>query len=249
MDNSDIVLGEGWQNRKVIAVTFPVPPNTAKGIIYAEDCWSSNALDMASDVFSDSVGRVLGCAFTDRGPAFAVEYPLSSLITCVPDRKNFISVEATSIYCARVGFKKIFETQETIWATEANIEGLSLGSSSCHPGSHTTIPHSPMLTTILQLKRIVDLGSRKTQLNQPFADDVVSAKYFPNVDFKKNVTATKEFNTIAVSHLLNHSTNSLGGLLSQRLVLEAIPKMNTNSILWKKFKNNAVKIKHVVSKI
>ncbi len=250
MGAAEALLGEGWQREKVIAVTFPVPTLSAKGVVYAEDCWSSNALEMAADIFTEKEGVVLGSAFTDRGPAFAIQYSLCDLVSLTDCCEKFISVCAKSIYCATVGYKKLFETKKTAWATEANIEGLSLGSSSCHPGSHTAIPLSPILTTILQLKRLVELTNNRQlpERFKTFADDESSAKYFPQIDFTENVRATKAFNTIATSHILSHSANALAGL-SQRLVLEAIPKMNTNSVLWKKFNNNAVKIKQVVSNI
>jgi hypothetical protein len=240
---SEEIFGEDWTNREVLAVTFPAPPLKALDTVYAEDCWSSNALEMGSDVFFNKGNTVIASKFTDRGPAFVVKYRLGQLIN-TSTRKGKFKVNANGIYCATIGYKKLFSSSGTEWATEANIEGLSLGSSSCHPASHTSIPLSPCLTSILQLNRAmkVDVGSFK------FADDIVSQKYFPNVDFNDNIIIDDLFNVLSTQHVISSSGGVKGGL-SNRILKTCLPQFNTNNFLWSKYGNNIVKLKTIHSKL
>ena len=239
------LLGEGWASLQVRAVTFPAPPVKAKDTIYAEDCWSSNALEMGSDVFENKDNTVLASKFTNRGPAFVVVYDLGQLVS---DYSNAVKlqVEATSIYCARIGYKKLFSHSNTIWATEANIEGLSLGTGSCHPASHAAVPDAPFLTTMLQMQRSVSTQVGTKLGNFKFATDRTAQKYFPEVDFSDNALVDHYIKMLGSKHIISLNNNtSLRGGLADSLIEQCMPTFNSNNRLWTKHKNNIVKIKSI----
>lgn len=192
-------LDPEWESRQLRVVTFPAPPTIAKGVMYAEDCWRSDVIDRGLDIVP---GAIAG-AFTDRGPAFLIEKSLKSLFST-----NQNSVQTfQGIFCATISFATLFETSKALYVTEAILERVSGISSSCHPGSHTSVPLAPNLTALLQLNRALD--GREVSPGFTYADHLVTSRYFPGHDFSGNIPIDMLFSYLTLSECLDRSVDSI----------------------------------------
>lgn len=186
-------VNPNWAEMPVDMVTFPCPPTKAKGVFYAFDSWSSDALDRR-EVFNTVSRTCLGAVFTTRGPAFLVRTSLGSLFTRDQDKV----VVPAPIYCATVSFQTLFESQGTLYATATILERVSEISGSCHPASHTVVPGAPHMTLLLLL-------SYAHRVNDPdfvFSDHLHAERLFPDHDFSGNRAAEQLFSYVTVSHAL-----------------------------------------------
>ncbi len=174
------LLDPDWAQLDIDVVTFPAPPVVAKGVLYAEDCWRSDTLERAIEVLQNAGKVVLQAAFTNRGPAFLVRERLYALLETYSDK----AVISKPIYCATIGYAKLFESGDVVYASDATLDDLDEITHSCHPGSHTCVPAAPMLTALLQVGYATD--NRKLPHEFVFADHVIGQKYFPAHDFSHN---------------------------------------------------------------
>jgi len=226
---SPLILNEldpEWRSRKITAVTFPAPPVRAKGVIYAEDAWRSDALERGEEIFRGHKYTVLESAFTDRGPAFLIQYTLSELFTRA---QLGVMVVPESIYCATISYATLLETSSTKYATDAVLEDIMSISSSCHPGSHTAVPMAPWLTLLLELER----AERKEAQGFIFADDIAAGRYFPDYDFSSNASTDVLFQYATLSDCVPASVKELRlyPVLSERITGLLLPRLQSNEKL------------------
>jgi len=201
----------GWASMPLDVVTMPAPPVKAKGILYAEDCWRSDVLERAEDVFNaqDDVACI-SSAVTDLGPAFLLRTTLGKLL-----HMNKVAAVVDPIYCATISYATLLEVGDTTYATDAIIEDVRDIQSSCHPGSHTSVPGAPYMTILLQLSYALD--GRMLNLGMEFADHITAAAYFPAHDFNHNQQADRLFHYLTLTDCIGNSAARFHAVLSPAL--------------------------------
>lgn len=218
------LLNPDWAQLAVDVVTFPAPPVPAKGVLYAEDCWRSDTLERAGDVLLSKGKMVLRAAFTNRGPAFLVRERLGDVLH---EEDHHDAVTGEPIYCATIGYAKLLETNDLVYASDATLDGLMEISRSCHPGSHTCVPNAPMLTALLQVSYATD--DRDMPHEFVFADHVVGQKYFPTHDFSHNTDVDELFRYMTIQDCVGSLTQvNMYPVLSSRLVEVIFSRLQPN---------------------
>lgn len=191
-------LNPDWGDMIIRVVTFPAPPVPAKGVLYAEDAWASNTVEHALELFQAKEYRALSAAMTIWGPAVVLQQRLAEL-TNRTNGKGYIM--PTPMYCATMSYEVLGSSHRT-YANNTILEGIQPIHQSCHPGSHSCLPIAPFLTLWLQLERTH--GNTDLPTDFEFADHLVGAGLFPQIDFSMNRAADRLFSYLTVSDCLQN---------------------------------------------
>lgn len=206
-------LQPDWRQEDVDVVTFPAPPVPAKGHLYAEDCWRSNALEVATNMLRDKGKTVLGALFTNRGPAFLMRQQLGDLL-------GHSGGVVSPIYCATISFATLTESEGVVYATEALLEGMMSIMHSCHPGSHTCVPSAPLLTALIQTSYALDGRDLPSEFR--FADHDMGSRYFPKHDFSANAFVDGAFRYLTIQDCVGSASQIKVHPVLTRRVIETL---------------------------
>jgi hypothetical protein len=147
-------------------VAIPVPPTTVQGIIFDPESYSSKVIDTWKSGEEMVSGMKMVTSFFDPqlGPVFLVSTKLRHLLTMHDGAKlepsSRFGIEAAT-FCGSVSFWNV-DLEGDTYADGVQLDRVQTVGSSCHPGSHYSIPRAPYLTALLQFNQgaTVDPGNR-----------------------------------------------------------------------------------------
>ena len=192
---------DGILDSRILVVVIPLPPDVeVNGLIHMDDAFASKTYDIGFDrdhndfTIIDMIPTIVGPAIlistrvreliflTDREESMFESYSMARRIPPAPGTIPFIAVQRPAC-CANVSYY-----QETIggqnYGIDTVINSLSLVTSSCHPGSHISIPEAPFLTAAIQHH----CGfSRRADMNKRFISPMEAKTFFPSYDYSKNM--------------------------------------------------------------
>ena len=205
-------ISPNWRWVKALVLAFPVPPNPpVHGVVYPVNCWESNTIDRAIDIFKNNLNHfVLLGRMTSWGPTFLMSYRLDQLFDKGPWGASL------QTYCASTSYAT-FETRRTniVTADRAMLEGFREITSSCHPGSHLSAPRAPHLTAFMQL------GNAHEENFRLVAPDAAE-RMFPEVDFSVNEEAENIFRYLSVERTFGYRREHAFSHLSSEVARAAV---------------------------
>jgi hypothetical protein len=207
---------EKYREKNVRLICIPLPPTPVSGLIYLPDSFTGKTFDK---VFSRSAPfNVKAIEPTPLGPAILAWVRLKDLISYDEDGQLTVT---HSTCCASVSYRG-FESDEREGAREyafdVDLDGLSMTSGSCHPGSHYVVPGAPYLSAFLQYAQAPGNGNRSDRGIRTRSDMQISyltpdagKLVFPYCDFTRNEEVDKYIRKCTVDLSVSYG-KILGGL-------------------------------------
>lgn len=196
-------------DRIIYFVAIPVPPIPVNDIVFHTNSYDSKTYDLTNISVNKEINIILRRFSLSLGPIFLCSIKANRLIN-IDGTQGFI-IPRVSTFCANISYY-----QKTInnitHARDATINGLSIISASCHPGSHYIIPRAPYLTALLQynqIQRHYDYEESRFTYLKPEEGEIL----FPKFNFEHNHIVDSEISKMTIDPEKNvYNTNLNMGL-------------------------------------